>query len=62
MTATLDLERLRHAVADELEERGLGNKRFIQEIRAGCRDDAPYMIGAIAWAKQMELATSDAPH
>ena len=58
--ATLDLERLRHAVADELELRGLGNKAFIEEIRSGRRDDGPFMVGAIACAKRMEMVQSDA--
>lgn len=33
------IEDVRAAVADELEARGLSNSRFIEEIRAGERDD-----------------------
>ncbi|MHA6768082.1 hypothetical protein [Sphingobium ummariense] len=46
------IEDVRAAVADELEARGLSNLRFIEEIRAGERDDGPYMIGALAWMRR----------
>ena len=60
MTQALDLVAIRAAVAGELEERGLGNRPFLEDIREGRRDDGPFMIGAIAWAKQLQMATADA--
>ena len=45
------IENVRAAVADALETRGHGNLEFIREIREGSRDDGPFMIGALAWAK-----------
>ena len=59
MTA-LDLSRVRQAVADELEACGLGNRTFIEEVRAGKRDDSPYMVGAIAWARAAMRMKADA--
>jgi len=50
------IEHIRAAVASELERRGLSNREFIAAIREGKRDDGPYMIGALAWAKQTEPA------
>jgi hypothetical protein len=50
------LNQIRDAVASELETRGLDNRKFLREIRAGKRDDGPYMIGALAAARLAELA------
>lgn len=48
------LEAVREAVAAALEERGIGDRPFYEEIREGRRDDGPFMIGALAWAQQIE--------
>jgi hypothetical protein len=42
------IDDIREAVAKALEARGLDNRKFLGEIRAGQRDDGPYMIGALA--------------
>ena len=54
------IENVRAAVADALETRGHGNLQFIREIRDGRRDDGPFMIGALAWAKVASLAQTNA--
>ncbi len=41
---------IRNAVARALEARGLDSRKFLGELRAGQRDDGPYMIGALACA------------
>ncbi|WP_164546020.1 hypothetical protein [Sphingobium yanoikuyae] len=41
---------IRDAVARALEARGFDNRKFLGELRAGQRDDGPYMIGALACA------------
>ncbi|WP_395394891.1 hypothetical protein WBP07_06110 [Novosphingobium sp. BL-8A] len=46
-----NLNQIRDAVASELENRGLDNRKFLREIRSGKRDDGPYMIGALAAAR-----------
>ena len=46
------LEAVRQAVAAALEERGIGDGPFHDEIREGRRDEGPFMIGALAWARQ----------
>ena len=48
----LKLEEVRDAVATELEARGIGDRSFYEEIREGRRDDGPFMVGALALAKQ----------
>jgi hypothetical protein len=53
------IENVRAAVADALERRGHGNLQFIREIREGRRDDGPFMIGALAWAKVASLAPAE---
>lgn len=52
------IDDIRDAVAKTLETRGFDNRRFIAEVRAGLRDDGPYMIGALAVAAlcRMEVA------
>jgi hypothetical protein len=45
------IKEIRGAVASELERRGLDNRKFLRQIRAGERDEGPYMIGALACAK-----------
>ena len=47
----LKIEDVRAAVAADLEERGIGNRPFYEEIIEGRRDDGPFMIGALAWAR-----------
>lgn len=47
-----NIDHVRAAVADALETRGFSNKQFIAEVRAGRRDDGPYMLGALAWAER----------
>ncbi|MCW2370178.1 hypothetical protein [Sphingobium sp. B11D3D] len=42
---------IRDAVAKALEDRGLDNRQFLGEIRAGLRDDGPFMTGALACAE-----------
>lgn len=48
----LKLEEVREVVAAELEERGIGDRPFYEEIREGRRDDGPFMIGALALARR----------
>ncbi|TCU51831.1 hypothetical protein EDF58_1184 [Novosphingobium sp. PhB57] len=48
------IKQIRDAVASELESRGLDNRKFLREIRAGKRDDGPYMIGALAATRLAE--------
>ncbi|BBF70551.1 MULTISPECIES: hypothetical protein [Sphingomonadaceae] len=57
----LKLAEIRDAVATALEARGLGNRSFIEEIRAGLRDDGPFMVGATAWATAIMRTKVDAP-
>lgn len=45
------IKEIRSAVASELERRGLDNRKFLRQLRAGERDEGPYMIGALACAK-----------
>ena len=45
------LDAIRDAVARELEARGFSNREFLADLRAGRRDEGPYMIGALAWAQ-----------
>lgn len=54
----MNIEDVRAAVAAELEARGLSNTRFIEEVRAGMRDDGPYMIGAVALANRVASPAS----
>ena len=51
------IEDIRDAVASELETRGLDNRKFLRELRAGKRDDGPYMIGALAAARLTEQSS-----
>ncbi len=50
------IDQIRDAVARDLEQRGLDNRKFLREIRSGKRDDGPYMIGALAAARLAELS------
>lgn len=50
------IDQIRDAVAKDLEQRGLDNRKFLREIRGGKRDDGPYMIGALAAARLAELS------
>lgn len=50
-----NIDNVRAAVADALEQRGHSNRDFIREIREGQRDDGPFMLGALAWAKVAAL-------
>ncbi len=50
------IDQIRDAVASDLEQRGLDNRKFLREIRSGKRDDGPYMIGALAAARLAQLA------
>lgn len=50
------IDQIRDAVATDLEQRGLDNRKFLREIRSGKRDDGPYMIGALAAARLAELS------
>ena len=45
------IDEIRDAVARELERRGFDNRQFLSEIRAGQRDDGPFMMGALACAQ-----------
>lgn len=40
-------------VADALAKQGHGNRQFLDEIRAGQRDDSPFMVGAMVWAEHV---------
>jgi hypothetical protein len=53
------IEHVRAAVAEALETRGHSNRDFVREIRDGGRDDSPFMIGALAWAKVASLAPAE---
>jgi hypothetical protein len=46
----MNIDVIRDAVARELQNRGIGDRAFYEEIREGRRDDSPFMVGAIAWA------------
>ncbi|WP_189338385.1 hypothetical protein [Sphingobium sp. SCG-1] len=48
-----NIEEIRNAVAEALEERGFSNTHFLGEIRSGERDDGPFMTGAIAWNRRL---------
>ncbi|MCW2391926.1 hypothetical protein [Sphingobium sp. B11D3A] len=50
------IDDIRDAVAKALEERGHGNRQFLDEIRAGARDEGPFMFGAIVCAKLLNTA------
>lgn len=56
---SLQIEAVRAAVADELEARGIGQPAWRQDIREGRRDDGPFMIGALIWARVAALATAE---
>ncbi|WP_333702915.1 hypothetical protein [Sphingobium yanoikuyae] len=47
------IEDIRQVVADALSKKGHGNRQFLDEMRAGQRDDSPFMVGAIVWADHM---------
>lgn len=50
----LRMEEIRQVVADALSKMGHGNNRqFLDEIRAGQRDDSPFMVGAMVWAEHV---------
>lgn len=49
------IDDIRAAVARALETRGLDNRKFLEEIREGQRDDGPYMIGALACAQLQRM-------
>lgn len=53
-----DLEKVRAAVADALEQKGHGNREFLADIREGRRDDGPFMIGARAWFERQRASTA----
>ena len=53
------IETVRAAVADGLEARGHGNQQFLREIREGRRDDGPFMIGALIWARVQAMAPAE---
>lgn len=53
------IETIRAAVADGLEARGIGMPTFREEIREGRRDDTPFMIGAIIWARVQAMALAE---
>lgn len=46
------IEQVRAAVANALEEEGHGNPEFVRQVRVGEQDDGPYMRGALAWARR----------
>lgn len=50
------IDDIREAVADALEKRGHDNREFLREIRAGDRDDGPFMLGALAWDARLSDA------
>lgn len=54
-----NIEAVRAAVADGLEARGHGNQQFLREIREGRRDDGPFMIGALIWARVQAMAPAE---
>jgi len=54
------IDKIRDAVASDLEQRGLDNRKFLREIRSGKRDDGPYMIGAFAAARLAQLSDKTA--
>lgn len=47
------IEEIRQVVADALAKQGHGNLQFLDEIRAGQRDDSPFMVGALLWAERV---------
>jgi hypothetical protein len=52
------IEDVRAAVAEALQERDIGQPPFWNDIRAGRRDDTPFMVGAMIWAEH--IVTSSA--
>lgn len=63
-STNMKLDDIRAAVVAHLEERGIGDRAFHQEIRDGKRDNSPFMIGAIAWERkvaQAMAASGDGP-
>jgi len=50
------IDDIREAVANALETRGMDNRQFLDEIRAGMRDDGPFMFGALACAELLMAA------
>ena len=44
----MDIEQVRHIVADMLERTGHGNNQFIDSVRTGAQDDGPFMRAAMA--------------
>jgi len=50
------IQMIRDAVARVLEGRGLNNREFLRQIRAGEQDDGPYMTGALACAAVLTAA------
>lgn len=52
------IDDIREAVATALEQRGLSNRQFIGEIRAGERDDGPFMLGALAWEQKLRASAA----
>lgn len=53
------IENVRAAVADGLDERGIGAPQFRDDIREGRRDDTPFMIGALIWAQVQAMAPAE---
>lgn len=47
------IEQVRAAVAAHLEQRGIGDRAFYEEIREGKRDAGPFMVGALAWEQRL---------
>jgi len=56
---SLQIEAVRAAVADELEARGIGEPAWRKDIREGRRDDGPFMIGALIWARVQAMAPAE---
>ncbi len=51
---TFDVDDIRNAVADAVQNCGHGNDEFIRDIRSGGQDDGPFMRGALAVLTMIE--------
>jgi hypothetical protein len=55
----IEIKRVRAAVADDLDARGVGAPQFRDDIREGRRDDTPFMIGALIWAQVQAMVAAE---
>ncbi|MGE6693369.1 hypothetical protein ACQKE8_13100 [Sphingobium limneticum] len=54
-----NIDHIRAAVADGLEARAIGLPPWRDDIREGCRDDTPFMVGALIWAQVTALEPAE---